>query len=420
MLRPISGVKKMYTRYRGLPKEIYVLFIARIVNSLGAFVHPLLTMILTKKLGFPEDKAGMFITILLATQMPIMLLGGKLADKFGRRRLIIIFNFLGALTYLACGLVPISDATIYLIMGASYFYALTFPALEAVTMDLTNGDQRKEAYALLYMGFNLGFVFGPMIGGLLLDNHLPILFIGDGLTTIVSTVLFMVFIRETLPKKGEKERPELEKFVDESVFSILWKRKIIIVFALIMMVVQFVYSQWGFALPLQMEALFEDSASKYGLLASFNGLLVIVLTPLVTPFVRRTRALTGTLAGGIMYAAALAMLIIIKDLYLFYISMFIFTLGEVIMTIDAGVFVAGMLPSSHRGRLDSIFNTITNTGRVMSPMVIGWVIAASSLSFAWVVISATAVFGCAALFALIRSRSGKKQIDAVSGQDITG
>ncbi len=405
-------------RYKGLPKEIYVLFVARVVNSLGAFVHPLLTMILTVKLGFAEDEAGTFITILMATQMPIMLIGGKLADKFGRRRLIIIFQFLGALTYIACGFVPISSVTPYLIMAASYFYALTFPALDAVTMDLTNGDQRKEAYALLYMGFNLGFVFGPMIGGLLMENHLPWLFIGDGITTIVSTVLVMIFIPETLPKEGENERPELEKYVDESVFRVLWKRKIIIVFALIMMVIQFVYSQWGFALPLQMETLFGDTAS-YGFIASFNGLLVIVLTPLVTPIIRRTRALTGTLAGGLMYAAAFAMLIIIKDLYLFYISMFIFTLGEVIMTIDAGVFVAGMLPSSHRGRLDSIYNAITNTGRVMSPLVIGWVITASSLSFAWVVLTGAAIVGCMALIALVRSRSGKKQIDIVSGQSVT-
>ncbi len=382
-------------------------------------MHPLLTMILTKKLGFAEDEAGIFITILLATQMPMMLIGGKLADKFGRRRLIIVFQYLGAATYIACGFVPVSNVTIYLIMAASYFFSLTFPALEAVTMDLTNTDQRKEAYALLYMGFNIGFVVGPMVGGLLLDNHLHLLFIGDGLTTIISTVLFMVFIRETLPKKGEKERPELEKYVDGSLLSILWKRKIIIVFALIMMVVQFVYNQWGFALPLQMEELFGNTSS-YGFLASFNGLLVILLTPLVTPFVRRTRALTGALAGGLMYAAAFAMLIVVKELYLFYVSMFIFTLGEVIMTIDVGVFVAGMLPSSHRGRLDSIFNSITNIGRVMSPMVIGWIIAASSLSLAWVVLSGTAVFGCAALYALIRSRSGRKQIDMVSGQDITG
>lgn len=408
-------------RYGGLPKEIYVLFVTRIVNSLGAFVHPLLAYILTAKLRMEDNEAGLFITILMATQMPLILVGGKLADKIGRRRLIIVFQFLGALAYIVCGLVPVSEVTPYLIMAASYFYAITFPAVDAITMDLTNADQRKEAYALLYMGFNLGFVFGPMIGGFLFNEHLSWLFIGDGLTTILSTVLFITFIRETLPQKDENEKPQLEKYVDESVLSILWKRRIIVIFALIMMVVQFVYSQWGFALPLQINTLFgeTDGPVRYSWLASFNGFLVIILTPLVTPFVRRTRALTGTLLGGLMYAAAFAMLIAIKEHYLFYVSMFIFTLGEVIMTIDAGVFVAGMLPSSHRGRIDSVYRTITETGRVVSPMVIGWIITGSSMSFTWIVLSGAAVFGCIMLFALIRSRMGKKQIDAVSVQDIS-
>lgn len=411
-------MKRLFTRYRGLPKEIYVLFFARIINSLGAFVHPLLTLILTKKLGLTENDAGTLITILLATQMPVMLIGGKLADKFGRRKLIIVFQFLGAATYIVCGLMPVSTTMIYVLMTASYFYALTFPAMDAVTMDLTNKDQRKEAFALLYMGFNLGFVFGPTIGGLLLENHLSLLFIGDAVTTIVSTILFAVFIRETLPQKSGKNEPMLEKYAEEeSVFSILWKRKIIIVFALIMMVIQFTYSQWTFALPLQMQELF-GSSEKYGFLASFNGLLVIILTPLVTPFIRRTKTLTGTLAGGLMYAVAFAMLIVMKELYLFYISMFIFTLGEVIMTIDASVFVAGMMPSSHRGRLDSVYGSITNIGRVTSPMVIGWVITSTNLSWAWVVLSGAAVVGSIALLALIKSRTGRKQIDAVSGQSI--
>jgi MFS family permease len=411
---------KLLSRYRGLPKEIYVLFAARIVNSIGAFVHPLLTLILTAKLGLKNDEAGLLITIVMATQMPVMLFGGKLADRFGRRRLIIVFQFLGSAAFIACGIVPLSSATIYLIMAASYFYALTYPALDAVTMDLTGPDQRKEAYALLYMGFNLGFVFGPMIGGFLFNEHLNWLFIGDALTTIVSTVLFMVFIRETLPQKGEKEGPLLEKYVEESALRVIWKRKIIIVFALIMMVLQFTYSQWGFALPIQLNTLFGkvNGPGIYGALASFNGLLVIVLTPLVTPLIRKTRSLTGTLAGGLMYAAAFAMLIAIKELYLFYISMFIFTFGEVIMTIDAGVFVAGMLPSSHRGRIDAIYSSIAQTGRVLSPMVIGWVISASSLPIAWVVLSGAAVAGCCALLALIRSKTGKKQIDIVSTQSL--
>ena len=37
--------------YKGLPKEFYVLFIGRIINCIGSFVHPLMSLILTEKIG---------------------------------------------------------------------------------------------------------------------------------------------------------------------------------------------------------------------------------------------------------------------------------------------------------------------------------------------------------------------------------
>lgn len=41
--------KEIFETYKGLEKEIYILFIGRIVNSLGAFVHPLMALILTSE-----------------------------------------------------------------------------------------------------------------------------------------------------------------------------------------------------------------------------------------------------------------------------------------------------------------------------------------------------------------------------------
>jgi MFS family permease len=189
-----------------------------------------------------------------------------------------------------------------------------------------------------------------------------------------------------------------------------------------MMMLQFAYSQWAFELPLQLKALFGEAKGPgiYGVLASFNGLLVIVLTPLVTPLIRRLKALWATLAGGLLYAISFGMLIFVRALPMFYVSMFIMTFGEVIMTIDSSVFIAGMLPSSHRGRIDSIVNSIMGMGRVFSPMVIGWIIAAGSLGAGWMAVSGAAFVGCIGLFVLIRSKTGRKQIDIVSEQSISG
>lgn len=401
---------KLFDRYRGLPREIYILFFARIINSVGAFVFPLLTLIMTNKLGYTSDRAGLILTLLALTQAPAMLIGGKLSDRFGRRKLIIIFETLGASTFLVCGFVPTSDITIYLIMLASILYAFAHPAMDAMSVDLTNNGNRKAAFSLLYMGFNLGFAVGPIIGGLLFKNLLPLVFIGDALTTLLSLGLIIRFIPETMPHKDAVQLSGLEQHQKGSVFKVLMQRKILIVFALIMMVFQFTYHQWSFALPQQMDVLFKEGARQYGLLAGYNGILVIILTPIVTSVVANWKALRGTLAGGLMYAIAFGLLILFKDLPWFYVSVFFLTFGEVIIVIDAQAFIANFSPSSHRARLNSVTMMISGIGRMLSPLIIGQIIASRTLNTAWMVVSSAALIGSVILFVIMRSKRVDSQI----------
>jgi len=393
-------------RYRGLPREIYILFLARVINSVGAFVYPLLTLILTDKIGFGEDSAGLCMTILTLTQAPAVIIGGKLADKFGRKKLIIVFQTLGAATYMACGFIQPSITMVVLVVVASNFYAMTHPAMEAVTADLTHAGNRKEAISVLYMGFNLGFAIGPMIGGLLYKNLLPLVFIGDAFTTIVSTVLLGIFIKETLPKKEDApagaDENSLEKYQEGSVFRVLKERKALLYFALIMLIYEFAYSQWAFALPIQMKGLFADGAAQYGLLASFNGLLVIIMTPVVTALIRRWRSLRATALAGVLYAVSYGILIFMRDLSLFYVSMFLLTLGEVLNTIDNRSFLANYSPSSHRGRLNSIMNIISSSGRMISPLVVGSLITSGGIASGWTAVSAAAITGAGFMWVLLR------------------
>lgn len=401
-----STARASLSSYRGLRREIYILFFARMINSMGAFVHPLMVLILTDKIGFSLDEAGLFTTLLLLVQVPITLLGGKLADKFGRLKLAVIFQFCGAAAYLVCGLMQPSHEMVIMIAISSCFYSLTYPALDAMTVDLTQAGQRKEAFALLYMGFNLGFAIGPMLGGLMYQDHLQWLFIGDALTTIVATVLVCLFVKETLPEKNAQPceaRPELEREIKGSIWKVLWGRKILIVFSVVMLLFQFAYSQWAFGLPVQMNEQFANGAKAYGWLASFNGALVIVFTPLIALLIRPWRVMVGTAVGGLLYAVAFGMLIFIRALPLYYVSMIILTTGEMIMTIDAQAFIADYSPSSHRGRLNSVVNSISGVGRIISPLVVGYIIASCNLAAGWWTVALTALVGGLLLIGIIRS-----------------
>ena len=89
--------------YRGLPSSIYILFIVRIINALGAFVGPFLTIFLSNKLGYSKEVIGLFIMINSFSTVPGSLIGGKISDAFGRKNVLVLFQTLAALYILSIG-----------------------------------------------------------------------------------------------------------------------------------------------------------------------------------------------------------------------------------------------------------------------------------------------------------------------------
>ncbi|AZZ61068.1 MFS transporter [Oenococcus sp. UCMA 16435] len=395
-----------FSNYRNLPKEIYIIFISRIIDAAGSFVQPLLTLILIEKIGLSAAESGFYITIQGVLSAPGMIIGGKLTDLLGRKKIILLSQIPGALVLMFCASIKSSSILlVYFLILSSILYSISSPAYDALLADITIPKNRQASYSLSYMGWNLGYAIGPILGGLLFKNALPFLFFGDGITTLVSMVLVATFIGETKGKKDQEidfaKRP-LEISQEGSVFRILLQRPIIICFALILFCYEFVYAQWGFALPLQLSDLFgKNGAFLYGTLASFNGILVIILTPLLTKITKKISAITVMSIGGFCFVVSFGSLAFVHVLFPFYFDLFLMTIGEILISINSSVFIANHTPLSHRGRISAIIPIITGAGYVFSPIVMGNFISYASIKDAWF-LAGGIVFIAACLMSLLK------------------
>lgn len=390
-------MKNIFTTYKGLPREIYILFISRIINCLGNFVYPLLSIIITQKIGLSPAKAGTVVTLMAVSQVPSLILGGKIADSIGRKKVIIIFQTLGAISYLICGFMKPNIFIIIVIIFAANCYSISAPAYDAMLADLTTPRNRKSSYSLLYMGLNIGVSVAPVLGGILYKDHLSVLFLGDGVTSILSIVIIYIFINETFKGKNahmDSEERTLEKSEEGSVISVLLKRPILLYFSLIMLLYGFSYSQWSFTLPLQMAELFKSNGAKfYGFVAAINGLVVISFTPLITTVLHKIKPLKAIAIGGLFYTVSFGVFGYINKLPMFFISIFIMTLGEIMISTNEGTFVANHTPASHRGRLNSILPIISGAGYAFGPMVMGTVSNSFGYTVTWTIISILMLIG---------------------------
>ena len=391
----MKKISTLLDPYKGLPKEIYIIFISRIINAAGCFVMPLLTLILTEKIGLSKEVSGMYISASGLLFIPAAMIGGKLTDIIGRKKVIIIFDILSAMLYIICGFMNPSINMIYVLMLASTSMVIAGPAHDALIADLTTPENRDGAYALSYMGWNIGFAVGPILGGLLYENHLPLIFIGDAITALISLSLISIFIKDTLHLTKQDvtgKGRDLETREEGSIISVLLKRPILIYFALCTFGYNFVYSQWSFMMPIHSNQNFLNLGAKYyGLMAGFNGLVVMLFTPLVTRASENTKHIRKMIYGGLLYAFGFGMLGILNTLPFFFVSVFIFTLGEIILAISITPFVANHTPMSHRGRMNAVLPIIFGMGYTLGPITMGKALGYISIESAWLILGMVAI-----------------------------
>lgn len=403
-----SKLNDVFGTYIGLPKEVYILFLGKMINCIGAFVHPLLSLIITQKVGLSVKDTGMILTLSAIPQAISIMIGGKLVDSIGRKKVLIFFQSLAAILFVICGFIPPSYSLIIFIVIASCCSSVAQPAYDSMTGDITTPENRKASFSLIYMGLNLGFAIGPFIGGILFENFLPLVFIGDAITTLISIALIAFFIKETHPKtiaaenNNIKYNSDLEKDETGSVFKVLLKRPILIYYAILMLTFQFAYSQWGFAIPIQLSKIFGSGAgAKYfGILASFNGFIVILLTPFITVLTKRCKTLSIIATGGILYALAFGLCGFISKLPMFFVVILVITIGEIAISTNSGTFIANLTPGSHRGRINAFLPLIYGSGNALGPGIMGSLIDSIGMNKSWMIVALVVGVGSLLMYLL--------------------
>jgi len=378
------------TVYRGLPTSVYVVFFSRIVNSVGNLVFPFLSLYLTTKLGLGKAEAGLFLTLSSLVYVPASMIGGKIADHFGRKALLVGGMALSALFLAPCGFLSTSSWVPWLLIISRFFGALAEPAYGALIADLTTPANRKATFSLLYLGHNMGFAVGPMVAGFLFQRHLPWLFIGDAVTTLLSVALVAWYVPDSSPHQGadgaaeEHLLPESERAESGSVLAVLRRRPILLIGSFLFLAYNLVYSQHIFSLPIQTEALFGGrGAVYYGTLMSVNAITVVALTSMVTTLTLQVRPMASMGLAGLLYALGFGMIYFIHSQPLLILSTVVWTVGEVLNTVNLGVFIANNTPSSHRGRVNATLNVIGGMGWTLGPWLAGLWIQSHSVQSVW-------------------------------------
>jgi len=152
---------------------VLLLLVTLVTGASWAMVSPILIVFLQDRLGVGmETLSWAFLPYgLVWALLPTYL--GRLADRFGRKPLMILGLVMAAATSLVIPVLPsiAAFALVWALQGLCY--AAGDPAEQALVADLTGGDQRGRAYGLYAMAADLGATIGPVAGAWLYQAVSP-------------------------------------------------------------------------------------------------------------------------------------------------------------------------------------------------------------------------------------------------------
>lgn len=385
--------KQLFQQYRGLRRENYVLFFGNIVTSMGSMVWPMMTMILDKKLGMSADGIALLLMAGTILSMPASLLGGRLADRVNKKKIILVGDIVSVVCYILCGLVPFSYVTIGLIMLASVFQSVEGPAYNALIADITPTRDHERAYSLLYLGGNIGLMVSPTLSGLLFANYLWLAFIISGVAIGCSTLLIWFLVRDIAPIQEEGEEAFYQRAREnESVWRVLWDNKPVLLFTVITALYFAAYNQFSFLMPLEMGRFHGDSGALiFGTVTSLNCVIVVVFTPLFTGWFRRLHE-TGKMVVGraLLITGYLLFILLLGYIPAYYAAIVLFTWGEIFNTLAEGPYESRRIPSSHRGRLMSVLGVAQGILLSLFNVAVGKVYDLTGSLGAWTIVMTAA------------------------------
>ncbi|GGZ70007.1 MFS transporter [Streptomyces bluensis] len=171
-------------------------FTARLLSWTGSAVSPIALAFAVLDIGGGTGALGLVLAASVVPQVLLLLVGGVVADRLSRARVMVRSNIVCAVAEaLAVMLLRSGDARVWHLVlmsgicgAAGAFFT---PAAGGIVKDVVPAELRHAANALLKIGQNLVKVGGPALGGVLVAAFGSAWAIGwDAVTFAVAAVLF--------------------------------------------------------------------------------------------------------------------------------------------------------------------------------------------------------------------------------------
>lgn len=341
---------------RSLPRPFWILWLGNVVNRSGAVVQPFLSVYLVRAQGFTLAEAGVAMTAFGVGSFFSQLVGGRLADRFGRRWALTAGLLATSAALVALGAVTGFPA----VVATAFLLGLTIetyrPASQAMIADLVSPESRPRAYGLLFWGVNVGYSIAMVAGGWLFDRGAQAIF---GVNAAVAAVFAVLVWRAVPESRAEPTGPGPRAVSGD---------RLMLAVCAVTVGTGVLFAQPFTTLPLAMADVGIDRTA-FGAAMALNGVLIVLVQPLTAKWAARRDPTVLIAAGSVVAAGGFALTAFVGDGYGLAWTVAVWTAGEIVIAGSLPTIVAALAPAGLQGTYAGISGMSWSAGAIVAPAV---------------------------------------------------
>ena len=358
-------IRGYHNSFKGLSKEVWFLALITFINRAGTMVLPFLSLYLTQDLNLTLSQVGWIMTSFGVGSFVGTWIGGKLSDSIGFYKVMVRSLLTTGFLFIALQFIHTFEGFLVGIfltmMVADMFRPAMFVSLKAYSKP----ENRTRSLTLIRLAINLGFSFGPFLGGIIIASiGYPGLFWVDGLTCIAAIFIMKLVLKE---RKVANNNNTLDEDIVTQVKSV-YKDKPFWIFLAVVFLMGFVFLQLFTTMPLYYKEVFSLSEVQIGLLMALNGFLIFLFEmPLIhyieKKLLDKLKIITWSL---LIFALSFLVLNTVMWVGVLILGMLLITVGEMLAFPFTNNFAMSRAPIGKEGRYLALYSMAFSLAHIFS------------------------------------------------------
>lgn len=342
------------------PRQFWLVVMASFIDRLGgALLFPFFSLYLTAKFDITLTHAGMILAIFGTMGFIGGMIGGALTDRLGRKAIIIVGLLATASGNLLIGYADTLAMMYVLAFAVGMFDEFGLPAHRAMVAEMLPPEQHTDGYGILRIAVNLAMTIGPIVGGFLANRSYLLLFWGDAITSYITVIVVLVWVRETyFPVQAANDdassdtSPPQADGIGQTLrdYALIFRDRLFMLYVMASIFANFVYTQMYATLPVFMRDERGIPPQGYGYVLSMNALMVVLMQYSIAQRVKQFAPMRVLAFAVVLYAVGYGLFGVTVSFAMIAVGMVFITLGEMVFMPVSSAYVAGVAPPDMRGR----------------------------------------------------------------------